>query len=98
MIDHCIFDWMQVLIIIFLSIRSTTVFPVSGDMNISQDSSTVQYSRDLQLSGHQTGSLRQRQDKKLSDKAAGRVQKNIKNIPQKPKVRNYNYKDDNGLR
>ena len=63
-------------------------------MTVSQDSS-VQDLRDLQLTGRPTGSVRQRQDKKLSDRAGGRVQKNI---PQKPKVRNYNYRDDNGLR
>ena len=70
-----------------------------GDMNISQDSA-VEKSQDLHLAGRQTGSVKPRQEKKLSDKAAGRVQKNIpqKNIPQKPKIRNYNYRDDNSLR
>lgn len=66
----------------------------SSNVNISQDSA-VQDSRELQLSGHQTGFVRPQQGKKLSDKAAGRVQKNI---PQKTKVRNYNYRDDNSLR
>lgn len=66
----------------------------ASNINISQDSA-VQDSGELQLSGHQTGSTRPRQEKKLSDKAAGKVQKNI---PQKPKVRNYNYRDDNSFR
>ena len=70
----------------------TCSFSGAGDMNISQDSE-VQDSQDLQLAGQRTGSVRHRQEKKLSDKAAGRLVQ--KNIPQKSKIRNYNYRDDN---
>ena len=70
----------------------TCSFSGAGDMNISQDSA-VQDSQDLQLAGQRTGFVRHRQEKKLSDKAAGRLVQ--KNIPQKSKIRNYNYRDDN---
>ena len=83
-----------ILFLLFSGHVHSLLFTGSGNVNISQDSA-VQDSGELQLSGHQTGSARPRQEKKLSDKAAGKVQKNI---PQKPKVRNYNYRDDNSLR
>lgn len=48
------------------------------------------------LSGRHTGQQRQKTEKKLSDKTAGRVFKKVQN--KQPTVRNYNIKDDKTVR
>lgn len=50
----------------------------------------------LYLSGRQTGQQRQKTEKKLSDKAAGKVFKKVQH--KQPSVRNYNMKDDGSVR
>ncbi|XP_052770763.1 coiled-coil domain-containing protein 57-like isoform X1 [Mya arenaria] len=50
---------------------------------------------DIYLSGRPTGQQRPRQEKKLSNKASGRVFKKVQN---KPLVRNYNIKEDKNAR
>ena len=62
---------------------------------MSQDSNMSSNSVDFQISGHQTGQPRTKSGKKLSDKAAGKLQKKV---VAKAKVRNYNQRDDSSPR